>query len=467
MTSVHEGDAAAGQPTSEASEPEEISSGVDTLTRMQLRRERKLARRAKRKERKAARSPLNRGIRRALVATVVLGSALVLYSFGSALAKPNNDPVGIKAVSWFRDNNLGFVVNFAERTFYTWNAPKKGGVPKGGIPTAASEQPTPSNSAAVTTTTFPRPKNIATLASPPLANEGAWQPAGKLVDGHPVAYVTYMRPDAVHTGKLVGVAWFNSKNLRAELYNGTEEPGGKNWTNGSRVEPADYGPLVATFNGGFKLNGSLGGYYSEGRMVRPLVDGRASIIVRSDGSIMVGEWGREAVMGPDIKSVRQNLSLLVDRGEPAPDLNSNFQSRWGATLGNSLYVWRSGVGVDRQGGLIYVGGPAMSVQSLANVFMAAGAYNAMQLDINTDWVSAHTYTGGDNGVPIDPSKLLSEMTRPANRHLAYGTRDFVALFAKPAPPVPTTTTATPSTTTTSKPGSKSTKPAATTTTMKR
>lgn len=468
MTSVQEG-GVNPEPTPDETSSDVVAATDDTMTRQQIRLQRRMARRERRATRKANRSPLNRNLRRGALAVVAIAVFLVGYSFVSALLKPNNDPVGLKAVSWFRDNNLGFLVNFAEKTFYTWNPPKKGGTLKGGIPKVATDAtPVTSLAPAVTTTTYPRPKNIAPLATPALPDEGVWQPVSKLVDGHPVAFVTFIRPDAVHTSKLVGLAWFNQERVRGELYSGTEEPGGRDWKFGSRVEPQDYGPLIATFNGGFKLNGSLGGYYSEGRMVKPLVDGRASLIIRNDGLVTVGEWGREAVLGPNIKAVRQNLSLLVDRGVPAPDLSSNFQSRWGATLGNSLYVWRSGVGVDREGGLIYVGGPAMSVQSLADIFMAAGAYNAMELDINTDWVSLFTYTGGENGTPIESTKLLREMTRPANRNLVAGTRDFVGLFAKPAPP-PTTTTAPPTTTTSSAKSTKTTKPAAssTSTTAKR
>ena len=36
-----------------------------------------------------------------------------------------------------------------------------------------------------------------------------------------------------------------------------------------------------------------------------------------------------------------------------------------ATLGNKAPVWRSGVGVDAQGALVYAGGPALTVLSLA------------------------------------------------------------------------------------------------------
>jgi hypothetical protein len=414
------------------------------LTSKQRRSRRRAERKIARKERRATRSPLNKGIRRGVLVVALAFIALVGYSFVSALLKPTNDPIGPKAVGWFRDHNLEFVPNTIERVFYTVNAPESGGKLKGGIPTAAPSGDggaVAAATAAATPTTLPRPVDIKPFVAAPEPNEGVWQPTGKKVDGQPVVYQTFIRPDATHTGQLVGLAWINGKRTTAALYNGTEEPGGAGWARGSKVEPADYGPLVATFNSGFKINGSLGGYFAEGRMVKPLVDGRASMIIKKDGTFTVGEWGRDAVMGPDIEAVRQNLSLLIDNGEIAPDVNSNFQGRWGATLGNSLYVWRSGVGIDKAGNVIYAGGPAMSVSSLAEVMKAAGAYRAMELDINTVWVSMHTYVGGENGAPMESFKLLEQMQRPVNRHLATGSRDFIAMFAKPAPPPPPSTTA--------------------------
>ena len=63
-----------------------------------------------------------------------------------------------------------------------------------------------------------------------------------------------------------------------------------------------------------------GGYYAEGRVIKPLVDGAASLVIRSDGTPTVAKWGRDATLGPDTASVRQNLSLIVDDGAPVAGL---------------------------------------------------------------------------------------------------------------------------------------------------
>jgi hypothetical protein len=195
-----------------------------------------------------------------------------------------------------------------------------------------------------------------------------------------------------------------------------------------------------------------------GQTIRPLRAGAASLVITSDGTAGVGVWGRDYSAGPDVVAVRQNLELLVDGGQLNPALQENDTTVFGATLGNNVYVWRSGVGVTASGALVYAGGNALSVMSLARTLQNAGAVRAMELDINTDWVSAYTYTPVDASNPssaIGGTKLLDSMSRPADRYLQPGERDFFALFAAPkvlpnAPQKPasaSTSTTSPTTTT--------------------
>ena len=96
----------------------------------------------------------------------------------------------------------------------------------------------------------------------------------------------------------------------------------------------------------------------------------------------------------------------------------------------------------------------MSIIALARTLQAAGAVRAMEMDINTDWVSAFTYQPNTTvaGNPIEGVKLLPGMTHDGSQYLQQNSRDFFAFTgdAKPVAPVPTTTT----TTTTTKPKKK-------------
>ena len=239
-----------------------------------------------------------------------------------------------------------------------------------------------------------------------MPNEGVWAPTGKTVNRKAAVYEAFLRPDPVHTSEVVGAVWMDKARLRGALYNGIQLPGGGPWTHGAQIAPGDYPGLVAGFNSGFKLDSSLGGYYTEGKMVRPLVDGRASLVISTDGSVTVGTWGRDIRMGANIASVRQNLNLLVDGAQNFAAGDPNDTHRWGATLGGRVFVWRSGVGIDARGNLIYVGGPALNIG-----------------------ISVSYAGGGASGL-IQGTRLLPNMERPPDRYLSGNSRDFIGLFAR-------------------------------------
>jgi hypothetical protein len=213
----------------------------------------------------------------------------------------------------------------------------------------------------------------------------------------------------------------NAPALLTAVYAGFDQPPGP-FTYTTVVAPALRPHLVAAFNGGFRLDASAGGWYEDGRVALPLRNGAASLIVYSDGTATVGMWGRDAALRPDIAEVRQNLNLLVDGGTIAPNVGDVFGS-WGATLGHVVSTWRSGLGVDRGGHLIYAGGPGLDPAGLARVLMAAGSVRAMELDINPQWVLFDSFSGGQ------PAKLSAGMAFPADHYFAPNERDFVALFA--------------------------------------
>jgi hypothetical protein len=90
-------------------------------------------------------------------------------------------------------------------------------------------------------------------------------------------------------------------------------------------------------------------------------------------------------------------------------------------------VWRSGIGVDAKGNLIYAAADAQTVGSLAQILIRAGAIRAMELDINSYWVTFITYAEPLAG---RPSSLLPAMTRGPNRYLTPDDRDFFAVYLR-------------------------------------
>jgi hypothetical protein len=365
-----------------------------------------------------------------LLVVVLVASVSLTWSIGRALARNNGEAMSTKLVEWVRDHGGNGIVNRVENWWYTSHPPPTGGLPKGGKLPTARKVTVARLPAAAPVPAQVLPSAVAPFARVPLPNEGVWAPTGRVVNGKAAVYETFLRPDPVHTSQVVGAVWMDAARVRGALYNGIDLPGGGPWARPARVAASDTAALVAGFNSGFKLDASLGGYYTEGKVVRPLVDGRASLVISTDGSMTVGVWGRDVRMGPNVASVRQNLSMLVDGGQNLAAGSPNDTHLWGSTLGGRVYVWRSGVGVDARGNLIYVGGPALNIGTLADVLIRAGAVRAMELDINTAWVSYFTYTGGGAAGPIQGTRLLANMERPPDRYLTGNSRDFVALFAR-------------------------------------
>jgi hypothetical protein len=128
-----------------------------------------------------------------------------------------------------------------------------------------------------------------------------------------------------------------------------------------------------------------------------------------------------------VRYARQDLPLIVSGGRPNPNLSDGPE--WGATLGNAIRVWRSGIGVDANGNLIYAAADNQTVASLAQILIRAGAVRAMQLDINFYWVTFISY--GQSGAR-DPSSLLPGMTRGPYRYLSPDDRDFFAVYLRAA-----------------------------------
>ena len=361
------------------------------------------------------------------------------WSYAQALRAPGSAPLSARTVEWIKAHHGGSLVIAAERIWYTWHQPAVGGTPAGGIPVAAgADRPKPSPAKHVKQTPalpphLPAPANLRPIASNPLPKEGRWQTVGRTVSGLPTVRVTYLRPDNVHTSLLAGVMWMDTRLLRARLIAGTQVPGTGTWPYGAKIPPSLYPTLAASFNSGFLLADSGGGFYLDGKTAAPLVNGEASVVIYKDGSVNVGTWGGTVTMTPDVKAVRQNLWLLVNHGQLTPRLTADPSAAWGATVGGNVLVWRSGVGVTKDGALVYVDGPGLSATSLANLLLHAGAVRAMELDINTDWTNGFYYSGSPQSpTGFTPHALLTDQYRPPTRYTVPDERDFFVMTLRHA-----------------------------------
>ena len=361
-------------------------------------------------------STLRLRARRIVVLTALIVLLDLVVSFWSAMGVPSNVAFGVRAVEWMRDNGAAGIVSDIENVYYSLNAPATGGPPLKRLPRVGSD-------AHVRVASY-APPPIAPEITPTLPGEGQWHGTGPVVRGAAPVLVTTFRPDANYPQLVAGVAWIDHTRTRLALYPGRYEPP-NDGNQPAEVPPDLRSVLLATFNSGFKLEDSGGGFFSQGHLYAPLKDGQATLIGYSNGTVDIRTWTGGPDPGPGIVFARQNLPLTIENGQLNPALSND--SLWGVTVGNAIRVWRSGIGIDQHGNLIYAAADIQTAQSLAQVLQHAGALRAMELDINYEWTTFNFYsTFGAGG----PTKLLPGMSRPATRYLSPDDRDFLAVYAR-------------------------------------
>jgi hypothetical protein len=378
--------------------------------------------------RRSLREGLRRARRIALVAALV---ALIpaVFSYIKTMSEPSNSSLGIRSVEWLRDNGAAGFVSRIESAYYSLTAPSKGGptlraLPRIGYGAAERAQAQRIRAQRLAAATY-RPPRVAPLIHPALAGEGVWRAARPGLGTHAPLLITTLRNQPEYPRAVAALAWIDTKRTRITLNPGRLEPAVPIARGPMDVPQTLRSKLIATFNSGFKLSDSHGGFVLHGHTDAAMRTGQATLVGYSDGRVDVINWQYGSRAPGGVAFARQNLPLIVDRGHPNPNLDNGPE--WGATVGNAILVWRSGIGVDRHGNLIYAAGEDQSVASLADTLAQAGAVRAMELDINSYWVSFITY-----GAPRAqaPRNLLPGMERPASRYLTPDDRDFFAIISR-------------------------------------
>jgi hypothetical protein len=371
-----------------------------------------------------------RRVRRVLITAALLVLLPAGISYTAALLQASNSSTGIRSVEWLRDHGAAGLVAKVESIYYSLTAPAKGGpalraLPRVGV---ASSQAERAARDAARKGVVDRPARIASLTQPALPGEGIWN--GTLEHESrtdPPLLVTTFRSDPAEYPRLVaGVAWINTSNTLVSLVPGRLEPSVQLPSRGALdVPPAKRSRLLATFNSGFKLSDSRGGWALYGHTYAPMREGLATFVRYADGHYDVAAWHGGPQVPSNVLFARQNLPLIVSNSKSSPRLSNS--SEWGATVGNAVQVWRSGIGVDAHGNLLYAAANYQTVGSLARILRHAGAVRAMELDINSYWISFNTYAAPG---ALRPAKLLSGTERPATRYLTPDDRDFFAVYSR-------------------------------------
>ena len=367
--------------------------------------------------------------RRLLIAAPLLALLLVAASSYTAwMLEPTSMSWSERSTEWVR-NEVPFgnwAVDKVEHIYYTWHTPKKGGSQLKRLPTVGLKVPPTAQAAA-----WPPP--ITPVFTQPLPGEGVWKPTGPVVDGGPPVLVTTYRPEVDYPQIVAYVAWFDQTRTEIGYYPGRYEPPNAAVRGPMMVPDDQRSRLLATFNGGFTYVDGDNGSSDNGLVNEPLKDGNATLVGYTDGRVAILDWSGGPNAGPDVAWARQSLAPIVWNGQLNPALDDNPNSpQWGYTLGGLTRVWRTGVGIDARGNLIYVVANDQTVITLAQILQHAGAVDAMEFDINPEWHTLITYTHQNGLVPtmVEPQPMQS-----ADRYLVPDDRDFFAVYQRLPGPV--------------------------------
>lgn len=365
--------------------------------------------------------PLWRRARRVVLIAAVICLVPVAVSWVRMLRHPRNVSWSIATVEWVRAHGGNPLVSQVENWYYELNAPSKGGPPLKSLPqvgvTTASARPAQVH--------VYRPPRVKPLIHPALPGEGVWRPASAVAGRSPPVLLTTFRSDPEYPQFIAGVAWIDSGRTHLDYVPGLAEPPELENRGPAEVPPSKRDRIAATFNGGFPLETSNAGLVYRGEVLAPMVNGIATLVEYRGGRVDIRPWENGENINPKIVFAKQNLPPIIEEGKLNPNLSDGPE--WGATVNNAIRVWRSGLGIDKRGNLIYAAANYQTVESLAKVLQRAGAVRALELDINEDWTSFISYRRPG---AREPSNLLPEMFRPDTRYLEPDERDFFAVYVK-------------------------------------
>jgi hypothetical protein len=377
--------------------------------------------RAEARRRGAGRIPIWRRARRIVMLALAICLIPAAISWVNHVTGPRNVGLGVATVEWVRQHGGNPLVSEVENIYYTLNAPSKGGPPLKSLPQVGVADG--GEAGEEEQATAYRPPPIKPLIHPALKGEGVWHPAGAHAGPNPPVLLATFRSDPEYPQFVAGVAWINASDTRVAYVPGLVEPPEIENRGPAEVPPKLRDRVVATFNGGFPLETSNAGLIYRGEVIAPMVNGIATVVEYRDGRIDVVKWESGEHPSPRVWFAKQNLPPIVYEGKLNPNLSDGPE--WGATVNNAVRVWRSGLGIDRRGDLIYAAANYQTVGSLAEILQRAGAVRALELDINEDWTSFITYR---HPGAAEPSNLLPEMFRPPERYLTPDERDFFAVY---------------------------------------
>jgi hypothetical protein len=276
------------------------------------------------------------------------------------------------------------------------------------------------------------PKDVPALGTTP--GEGQWTAYIKGPAGNVVAYRTFLQPDPQRPYATVAVVAFDLQTTRLHFVLGYEEPASSVYISRPARIPASVmqpGKILAAFNGGFKAQHGHFGVMLDGVTLIPPRDGFGTVAIYDDGKVLLGAWGTNITSSPHLVALRQNGPLIIQNGQINPHTAVSDPQIWGYTTDGSTATGRSALGISPDGTILYYAvGFNLTLPILARAVQDAGAFQAVQMDINNFYTHFEAFTLGSNDrLTVVP--LLDQMKGPGDhRYLYINKRDFFYVTTK-------------------------------------
>ncbi|MBI5537457.1 MAG: phosphodiester glycosidase family protein [Deltaproteobacteria bacterium] len=336
----------------------------------------------------------------ALRSTVALGSifagALALWFaihhvpwLGPALADGVRAVVGPKPVAWAEDTFYGWQDRW-NRWRYGDSKPVSywaASSASGSAPVASEPAPpVPSGDGGAGVNGFPPAAFTPPSDRVAGPGDGQWVPAMTAPEGGKVVlYKTMVHPDPKRPFAALAIVAMEMQGIRLHAVAGTVEPRSKDGAKDKRpglVEASDADNLLAAFNGGFLTIHGHYGMMVDGTRIGDPRPTSCTVAIYRDGTVRVRSWPELEPTESQMVAFRQTPQCLVEQGRVNPALHADNTS-WGAAVGGATVIRRSAIGLSQDGRILFFGmGDALTVKSIADGMMAAGAYDIAQLDVN-------------------------------------------------------------------------------------
>lgn len=284
--------------------------------------------------------------------------------------------------------------------------------------------------------------------SPGIPGEGVWETSGSPKDllGKPIIYKTFYRPSVDFPNAIVFMMVLDMSKAFMQYYVGKHEPGAPMAL--SEVESELRPRILAITNALWMQRHSRGaGAVFRGKVIYPMVDGMATLLVYKDGSVDIREWSPEIPLQA-VRDARQLKHLIVKDGmvvqsiargarKEDAEIGLGFLLGGGGKNQDGQHFWfvahRSAFGIRKDGNLVFAIGHHIGSKDLAKALVLAGCERGMHADANPDNIVGNLYIRDSFGNLVRKLKLSPEQSKyTLNRYEDGYTKDFFAFFARGA-----------------------------------